>query len=195
MDFRSLFYKFWYAFWFALLPLFVSWVVVDILARAEVVDEFEIWYVLLLFALLVIGFYSARERLPFWQDRDPHSPYNRRRRSKAAIQLRARIRRILRRKPHRVSDKGRQELEQALAELEQALAGDDDGKISAAARRLEEKSSRHLTFARKSAFREYLESIGIAIIVAVILRLFVVEAFKIPSESMVPTLMVGDHIF
>jgi signal peptidase I len=195
LGFRSLFHKFWHAFWFALLPLFVSWIAVDILARAEVVDEFEIWYVLLLFALLVIGFYSARERLPFWQDRDPESPYNRRRRSRAALQLQGRVQRILKRKPHRVSDKGRQELEQALTELEQALAGDNDGRIQAAARKLEEKSARHLTFARKSATREYMESIGIAIIVAVILRLFVVEAFKIPSESMVPTLMVGDHIF
>lgn len=195
MDFRSLLHKFWYAIWFALLPLVVSWIVVDLLARAEVVDEFEVWYVLLLFALLVIGVYSARERLPFWQDRNPQSPYNRRRRSKAAVQLQARVRKILRRKPHRVSDKGRQELAQALAELEQALAGDDNDRISAAARKLEEKSGRHLAFARKSAMREYVESIGIAVIVAVILRLFVVEAFKIPSESMVPTLMVGDHIF
>ncbi|MBN2343594.1 MAG: signal peptidase I [Deltaproteobacteria bacterium] len=53
----------------------------------------------------------------------------------------------------------------------------------------------HLVFAQKSAGREYFESIGIAVLVAFGLRLFAVEAFKIPSESMVPTLMVGDHIF
>jgi signal peptidase I len=43
--------------------------------------------------------------------------------------------------------------------------------------------------------REYGESIAIAIAVALLLRAFVVEAFKIPSRSMVPTLAVGDHIF
>jgi signal peptidase I len=43
--------------------------------------------------------------------------------------------------------------------------------------------------------REYAESIGIAVAVALILRAFVVEAFKIPSGSMIPTLMIGDHIF
>jgi signal peptidase I len=43
--------------------------------------------------------------------------------------------------------------------------------------------------------REYMESIGIAVAVALILRAFVVEAFKIPSGSMIPTLMIGDHIF
>jgi signal peptidase I len=48
---------------------------------------------------------------------------------------------------------------------------------------------------RKSELREYLESILVAIAVALGLRAFVVEAFKIPSGSMIPTLQVGDHIF
>src|SRR5262249_20874197 len=39
------------------------------------------------------------------------------------------------------------------------------------------------------------ESIGIAILIALLLRAFVVEAFKIPSSSMVHTLEIGDHIF
>jgi signal peptidase I len=48
---------------------------------------------------------------------------------------------------------------------------------------------------RKSEVREYAESILVAIGVAMALRAFVVEAFKIPSGSMIPTLQVGDHIF
>jgi signal peptidase I len=48
---------------------------------------------------------------------------------------------------------------------------------------------------RKSEVREYAESIFVAIAVAMALRAFVVEAFKIPSGSMIPTLQVGDHIF
>jgi len=47
----------------------------------------------------------------------------------------------------------------------------------------------------KSYFREYFEALLTALLVAFFLRAFVVEAFKIPSKSMVPTLMVGDHIF
>jgi signal peptidase I len=47
----------------------------------------------------------------------------------------------------------------------------------------------------KGAFREYFESIGTAVLIAFLLRAFVVEAFKIPTGSMIPTLMVGDHIF
>jgi signal peptidase I len=46
----------------------------------------------------------------------------------------------------------------------------------------------------KSKFREYAEAIVIAFVLAMIIRTFVVQAFKIPSGSMIPTLLVGDHI-
>lgn len=47
---------------------------------------------------------------------------------------------------------------------------------------------------RKSVFREYAEAIIIALLLAFFIRTFVVQAFKIPSGSMIPTLLVGDHI-
>jgi signal peptidase I len=46
----------------------------------------------------------------------------------------------------------------------------------------------------KSVFREYAESIIFAIILAFVMRQFVVQAFKIPSGSMEQTLLIGDHI-
>ncbi len=47
---------------------------------------------------------------------------------------------------------------------------------------------------RKSAAREYLEAFGIAIVIAVVMRASLVQAYLIPSGSMIPTLQVGDHI-
>ena len=46
----------------------------------------------------------------------------------------------------------------------------------------------------KSKTREWTESIVVALILALIIRTFVVQAFKIPSGSMEDTLLVGDHL-
>lgn len=46
----------------------------------------------------------------------------------------------------------------------------------------------------KSKGQEYIEAILIAILIAVLIRTFIVQAYKIPSRSMVPTLLVGDHL-
>ena len=47
---------------------------------------------------------------------------------------------------------------------------------------------------KTSKIREYAEAIVIAILIAAFIRTFVVQAFKIPSGSMKPTLEIGDHI-
>jgi signal peptidase I len=57
-----------------------------------------------------------------------------------------------------------------------------------------EKHTKEKPERKKSIFREYAESIAIAILLALLIRAFVIQAFKIPSGSMIPTLQVGDHI-
>jgi signal peptidase I len=47
---------------------------------------------------------------------------------------------------------------------------------------------------KKGAVREYAEAFIIAFVIALFIRTFLVQAFKIPSSSMEPTLLVGDHI-
>ena len=46
----------------------------------------------------------------------------------------------------------------------------------------------------KSAVRECAEAFATALLLALLVRSFAVQAFKIPSGSMLPTLQVGDHI-
>jgi signal peptidase I len=47
---------------------------------------------------------------------------------------------------------------------------------------------------KKSVFREYFESLVVAFILALFIRTFVVQAFKIPSGSMETNLLIGDHL-
>jgi len=46
----------------------------------------------------------------------------------------------------------------------------------------------------KSAWRENIEAILIAVVIAMFIRTFIVQAFKIPSGSMLETLQIGDQI-
>ncbi|MDD3249580.1 MAG: signal peptidase I [Smithellaceae bacterium] len=47
----------------------------------------------------------------------------------------------------------------------------------------------------KSKIREFIEAILTALLIAAFIISFIVQAFKIPSGSMIPTLLVGDHLF
>jgi len=47
---------------------------------------------------------------------------------------------------------------------------------------------------KKPWYREYAEALFVAAILALIIRTFVVQAFKIPSGSMENTLLIGDHL-
>jgi len=48
--------------------------------------------------------------------------------------------------------------------------------------------------AARSALREYGEALIIALGLALVIRTFFIQAYKIPSGSMEPTLLIGDHI-
>jgi signal peptidase I len=123
----------------------------------------------------------------------PHTKY--RRALKEARLLLREARRMLRRYAHRLSLPAGEAVRAAVDQLAGAVDTREYEKLPDALNALDKALDEHLSFARKSTIREYGESIGVAILIALFLRAFVVEAFKIPSGSMIPTLQVGDHIF
>jgi signal peptidase I len=55
-------------------------------------------------------------------------------------------------------------------------------------------AARPATSYRKSTAREYFESICVAVILALFVRTFIVQALKIPTGSMENNLLIGDHL-
>ncbi len=47
---------------------------------------------------------------------------------------------------------------------------------------------------KKSGFRDTLEAVFVAFLIAMVIRTFAIQAFKIPTGSMIPTLLIGDHL-
>src|SRR5204863_33607 len=112
-----------------------------------------------------------------------------------ARSLRRSASRLLRRNRGKIPEAGAAEVETAMAGVDEALAQPQGMRAVNARHALDAVLDKHLAFARKGAVREYTESIGGAILVALLLRAFFFEPFHIPSGSMIPTLLVGDFIF
>jgi signal peptidase I len=102
-------------------------------------------------------------------------------------------RRILKKYGTAVSQKHAQKLAHALDTLEVNIKAKtvQESDLDTVMEILQE----HFAFLIKSPLRETIESFGLAIFLALFLRIFFFEAFTIPSGSMIPTLAVGDFIF
>lgn len=48
---------------------------------------------------------------------------------------------------------------------------------------------------QKSTLRQHVESLGLVLLIALAVRSSVVQAFWVPSGSMLPTIQIGDHLF
>jgi signal peptidase I len=106
--------------------------------------------------------------------------------------------RLLKRRGKAMPTRARAEVEGARDALSAHYDGDgalDLDAVEAAAEALDRALDRHCARWRKSPTREYLEAVGGAVVLALLIRAFVFEAFKIPTGSMIPTLHVHDHLF
>jgi signal peptidase I len=87
------------------------------------------------------------------------------------------------------------DLEAAVRVIDQALAAKDYQRVREGLPALDALVDELGKRPGKSMTRDYVESIGAAILIALAIRAMVLEAFKIPSSSMYPTLEINDHIF
>jgi signal peptidase I len=103
--------------------------------------------------------------------------------------------RILKKYAARIAPEPADAIRQSIDKLEREREAGSWELVEDECERLDELLHQHASFARKSAARETIENVGIAVMVALALRSCLYEPFKIPSGSMMPTLRSGDHIF
>jgi signal peptidase I len=214
---RILRYSYW-GLWFVLLPIVMACVLVWALtppSGAEVPGVFG-WIQsvvraqpvpvgIVLFTVFEIALWGARHQLPFAHHAHapvrPDLPQNLRGPFERARVLLDEADTILGRNEkavaREVSSKERAQLRAALDRLRETMeqVPFEPREFTEALSKADQQIEARLGRWRKSEVREYVEAILMAVAVAFALRAFVIEAFKIPSGSMIPTLMVGDHIF
>lgn len=85
-------------------------------------------------------------------------------------------------------------IEQKIGNAERALDTQNYEEILKTTEDLDSASADYLSKYTKSKLRQNIEALAFAILLALIIRTFVFQPFKIPSGSMIPTLLVGDHL-
>jgi signal peptidase I len=204
-------YVFWLL-WFLVLPAVIAVAIVAWCEHSAALGEFastvrdqSIPAGIVLFTLAEMTLYYFRHYLPFVDPLGASVPHGlsreARRDVEGAIQLLDEAERLLQRHDkaiaREVSPVERERLVRALERVKAQLGAEpfSDKALRDAAQEAHGLVDRYLAPWRKSETREYVEAILFAVVVALGLRAVVVEAFKIPSGSMLPTLQIDDHIF
>jgi signal peptidase I len=214
---RILRFAYWFL-WFALTPIVLASLAIWALTppssadlngalgwAQSVVRAQPVPVGIVLFTMFEVALWAARHQLPFARHAHPplraDLPTHARAQFERARALTDEAEMILGKHEKAVvrelTAKERDRLRAHLTELRDAMERvpfDEEAFMSSLEHALGEVDLR-LSRWRKSEVREYVEAILMAVAVAFALRAFVIEAFKIPSGSMIPTLMVGDHIF
>jgi signal peptidase I len=204
--------------WFALLPVVLSSVVIWALSPSSGAEPSGVlaWFQsvvrsqpvpvgIVLFTAFEVAIWAFRHQLPFAKhaqsslraDLPAHTRADFERAQSLLDEAEAILSTSEKEVTRELTAKERQRLSEHLAALHSAMQRSpfDESAFVAALERAAGEVEGRLGRWRRSEVREYTEAILMAVAVAFALRTFVIEAFKIPSGSMIPTLMVGDHIF
>lgn len=114
--------------------------------------------------------------------------------TKKAKQLLKQVKSVLEKNRSNIAPEAVSIVEQRIGNLERALESQSYEEIIRTTDDLEVASSDYLSKYTKSKLRQNIEALAFAIILALIIRTFVFQPFKIPSGSMIPNLLVGDHL-
>jgi signal peptidase I len=114
-------------------------------------------------------------------------------RSKAK-QLISTTRSLLEKNASKIKPQVAELIRERLSQTEDALRNGDSRDLTARTEELQRIVDDHLSKFKKSGLRQNIESLIIAIALALFIRTFIVQPFKIPSGSMIPTLLIGDHL-
>lgn len=203
-------YLYW-GLWFPLLPAVGAVLLVGWLSGLSPTGEPSLFrtqqvpIAILLFTVSEMALYYFRHHLPF-ADRFGGAlprdlPRPQRREILDAVHLLDEVQRLLSRRRKAIAsalpESVLQALDEAVTRLREAVQERplQPKRVITARTEVAALVEQHLAPWRKSELRENVESVGTALIVALLLRALVFEAFQIPSGSMLPTLQIGDHIF
>jgi signal peptidase I len=184
--------RFWYLFWYFLLPAALAIAALQGLWVVHALNEPPApWQYLFAFAVLEVIVLKVRDSVIAAKGgiRDLHSLQN------DATALKNEAERLIKKSKVSAESERAKAVKSEITTVNDAIERKHAGDLTSALNKLEEALEKHFGEVRKGTTREYIEAIAFAVLVALGVRAFVVEAFKIPSPSMYPTLNVGDNIF
>jgi signal peptidase I len=115
-------------------------------------------------------------------------------RIKKSLQIFRHILRLYRRKRKDLSESQREEVVRTLRELQEQILEKDRAQASEIAHKAEEFTTLHLKKSPLERVRDFIVGLGLALLVAVLIRTMWFELYEIPTGSMRPTFAEGDRL-